>query len=134
MADARPLARPVTRRPRYASFVAWAIVGAGAGLALLTALTIGPLLLVAVVVASVVLMRRPGGVGEGVNGLVSGVGVPLLTIAYLNRDGPGRVCETSATEQTCSTEWSPWPWLVVGVVLVAGGVLLFRRAVRATAG
>ena len=132
-ADAPP-ARPVTRRPCYASFVAWAIVGACACLAVLTVLTIGPVLLVAVVVALVVLMRRPGGVGEEVNGLVSGAGVLLLTIAYLNRHGPGDYCETSATEQSCTSEWSPWPWLVVGVLLVAGGVLLFRRAVRAPAG
>jgi hypothetical protein len=132
-ADAPPT-HPVTRRPRYASFVAWAIVGACACLALLTALTIGPVLLVAVVMALVVLIRRPGGVGEGVNGLVSGAGVLLLTIAYLNRHGPGEYCETSATETHCTSEWSPWPWLVVGVLLGAAGVLLFRRAVRAAPG
>jgi hypothetical protein len=126
------LASP-SRRPSYGSFVAWMGVGAGACLALLTALTIGPVLLVAVVVALVVLIRRPGGVGEGVNGVVSGAGFVLLAIAYLNRHGPGEYCETSATEQHCSSEWSPWPWLVVGVLLVGGGVLLFHRAVRAPA-
>jgi hypothetical protein len=127
------LASP-SRRPSYGSFVAWMGVGAGTCLALLTALTIGPVLLVAVVVALVVLIRRPGGVGEGVNGVVSGVGVVLLAIAYLNRHGPGEYCETSATEQRCTSEWSPWPWLVVGLLLLAGGVLLFRRAGRAVAG
>jgi uncharacterized membrane protein len=132
-ADAPPV-RPVDRRPSYGTFVAWLAVGAGACLALLTALTIGPLVLVAVVVATVLLVRRPGSVDAAMTGLMCGVGALLLCVAFLNRHGPGDYCETSATEQTCSTQWSPWPWLVVGVLLVAGGVLLFRRAVRAPAG
>ena len=102
--------------------------------AVLIVLSIGPFLFVTVVVALVVLMRRSGGVGEGVNGFVSGVGVLLLTIAYLNRHGPGDYCETSATEQRCTSEWSPWPWLIVGVLLVAGGVLFFCWALRAPVG
>jgi hypothetical protein len=90
--------------------------------------------LVAVVTAVVLLVRRPGGVDEAMTGLMSGVGALLLCVGYLNRHGPGDYCETSATAQTCTSEWSAWPWLIVGVLLVAGGVLLFRRAVRATAG
>jgi hypothetical protein len=109
-------------------------VGAGACLALLTALTIGPAVLVAVVAALVALVRRPGGVDAGVTGLLSGAGVLALCVAFLNRQGPGEVCETSATQSTCTSEWSPWPWLVVGVLLMAGGVLPFRRVVRAVAG
>jgi uncharacterized membrane protein len=134
MADARPPARPVEARPTYGIFVAWIAVGAGACLALLTALTIGPAVLIAVVVATVLLVRRHGSVDAAMTGLMCGVGALLLCIAFLNRHGPGDYCETSATEQTCNSEWSPWPWLVVGVFLVAGGVLLFRRAVRAPAG
>jgi hypothetical protein len=49
-------------------------------------------------------------------------------IAYLNRHGPGEVCRTNAAQHECTTQWSPWPWLLVGLVLVAAGVLLFRRA------
>jgi hypothetical protein len=132
-ADAPP-ARPVDRRPSYWTFVAWLAVGAGACLALLTALTIGPLVLVGVVAAVVLLIRRPGNIDAAMTGLMSGAGVLLLCVAYLNRHGPGDYCTTSATEQTCTSEWSPWPWLVVGVLLVAGGVLLFRRAVQAATG
>jgi hypothetical protein len=117
-------------RPGYRSFVAWTAVGAGACLALLTVLTIGPFVLVAVVAALALLIPRRGRVEQGVTGLLSGAGLLLLYIAYLNRDGPGQVCRSSATEQTCTSEWSPWPWLVVGLVLVADGVLLFRRAAR----
>jgi hypothetical protein len=97
-------------------------------LALLTALTIGPFVLVAVVVALAVLVRGSHGIDAGVTGLLSGTGLPLLYIAYLNRDGPGDVCRTSATEHSCTSQWSPWPWLAVGTVLVVAGVVLFRRA------
>ena len=117
-------------RPGYGSFVAWTAVGAGACLALLTLLTIGPFVLVAVLAALAVLIPRRGSVEHGVTGLLSGAGLLALYIAYLNRDGPGEVCRSSATEQSCTSEWSPWPWLVLGLVLVAAGVALFRRAGR----
>jgi uncharacterized membrane protein len=118
------------RRARYATFAAWTAVGAGACLALLTLLTIGVAVLVVVLIAGALLVRRAGTMEHGVTGLMSGAGLLALFIAYLNRHGPGEYCQTTATEQHCSTEWSPWPWLVVGVVLVAGGVLLFREALR----
>jgi hypothetical protein len=63
---------------------------------------------------------------------LSGAGVLPLVVAWLNRDGPGDVCtEWSGTQCAASTEeWSPWPWLAVGVVLVAAGVVLTTLAVR----
>jgi di/tricarboxylate transporter len=96
-------------------------------LALLTPLTIGRFVLVAVIVALAVLLRRSGGFDAGVTGLLSGAGLLMVYIAYLNRDGPGEVCRINPTGQECTSEWSPWPWLVLGIVLVAAGVLLFRR-------
>jgi len=117
-------------RTRYATFAAWTAIGAGACLALLTVLTIGLPVLVVVLIAGTLLIRRAGSMEHGVTGLMSGVGLLLVLIAYLNRHGPGEYCQTTATEQHCTTQWSPWPWLIVGVVLVAGGALLFREAVR----
>jgi hypothetical protein len=117
-------------RARYATFAAWTAVGAGACLALLTVLTIGLPVLVVVLIAAVVLVRRAGTIEQGVTGLMSGAGLLLIFIAYLNRHGPGEYCRTTATEQHCTSEWSPWPWLVVGLFLVAGGALLFREALR----
>lgn len=120
---------PVVREsPGFGRFAAWVVVGAAACLALLTPLTIGPFVLVAVIVALGVLLRLSGGIGAEVTGVLSGVGALLLYVAYLNRHGPGDVCTTSATEQQCTSEWSPWPWLIVGILLVTAGVLLFRRA------
>jgi hypothetical protein len=137
MSDAPPRARAAGRWAGYGSFVAWTAIGAGVCVAWLSPLTIALAVLVAVVVAAAVLVGRPGGVDAGVTGLLSGPGMVLLVIAFLNRDGPGEVCKTSATGHHCTSAWSPWPWVVVGVLLVVGGVvlvaagaLLFRQAVR----
>ncbi len=66
---------------------------------------------------------------------LSGLGVLPLVVAWLNRDGPGEVCRSlGATGQECTEEWSPWPWLAVGVTLVAAGVVLTVLAVRRRSG
>jgi membrane protein implicated in regulation of membrane protease activity len=50
---------------------------------------------------------------SGWEGAISGLGLPLLCVAYVNRD-PG--------------DSSPWPWLVVGAGLLLAGVVIHRRA------
>jgi hypothetical protein len=50
----------------------------------------------------------------------------LLYIALLNRGGPGDVCTTTGTSSACTEEWSPWPFLAVGVALVVSGIVLTR--------
>ena len=46
-------------------------------------------------------------------GIISGLGLPFLLVAYVNR-GRG--------------DSSPWSWLVVGLGLLVAGVLAHRRA------
>jgi hypothetical protein len=50
-------------------------------------------------------------------GILSGVGVPLLVVAFLNRSGPAFVCSGN----TCDEQLSPWPWLLAGVLFVLLG-------------
>jgi hypothetical protein len=102
-------------------------IGVGVAVTVLTPLTVGPFVLVAVVVALGVLVRRPAGLDAAVTGLLPGAGLLMVYIAYINRHGPGEVCRTAATEHECTTQWSPWPWLLVGLGLTAVGVWLFRR-------
>jgi hypothetical protein len=117
-------ARPARDSTGAGAFIAWAATGACLGTGLLTALSIGPFLLVlAVIAAAVLIWRRLLGVAT--TGVVSGPGLISFAIAYLNRDGPGQVCTTTATAQSCVTEWSPWPWLAAGTVLVGAGLALF---------
>lgn len=114
-------------------FCAWFLVGGLASLGLLTALTIGVFLLAVALGTGVFLATRRGS-RTGRAGLLSGLGVPLLYVAFLNREGPGTVCTTTSTGQSCVDEYSPWGWLAAGaVLLVAGivlGVVLRRRQLR----
>ena len=54
----------------------------------------------------------------------------MLYVAWLNRDGPGTVCTSTATETSCGDEWSPWPFVVVAVVLAGAGLVAFLRLRR----
>lgn len=113
-------------------FGAWFLVGALASFGLLTVLTVGVFLLPVSLAAAVLLTTRRG-CRTGLAGLVSGLGVPLLYVAYLNRGGPGNVCTTTASGQSCVDEYSPWGWLAAGAVLLLAGMALglaLRRRAR----
>lgn len=112
-------------RPAIWPFAAWAVVGAGACLALLTAFTIGIFVLPLVMAATIALLRWRRTCNVAAVGLVSGLGLVPLYVAYLNRGGPGEICSTTAQGQECTTAWSPWPWLVVGLLLIGAGIVVF---------
>jgi len=86
--------------------------------------TIGLFLLalaaVLVALALVVPSLRP----PSVPGLLVGLSTAPLYIAWLNRDGPGLVCTTTADSMSCSDQWSPWPFVAVGVLFAGAGVAL----------
>jgi hypothetical protein len=110
-------------------FALWAAVGAGGVLGVLTAPTIGLFVLpVAVAVAAVLAWRRQ--VRLAGPGVLTGLGLLPCYIAYLNRGGPGTICTTTATSGSCTQEWSPWPWLAVGLCLVVAGLALQARTLR----
>jgi hypothetical protein len=99
----------------------WFLAGAALSSGLLAALTIGPVLWLVAVVLIVVTLRLGGG-NASAYGALAGVGATLLYVAWLNRNGPGNVCVSTPTEQSCTEEWSPWPWLAAGLLLVGVGV------------
>jgi hypothetical protein len=98
--------------------------GVGFAFGILGALTIGPFVLIVPTVAAIMFMRHPSA-RVGLPGLVSGIGFPLIYVAYLNRFGPGTVCRAVARGEECVDEWSPWPWLVVGVAVLIWGCAWF---------
>jgi len=112
-------------RPGIWPFLAWVALGAGFVLTALTALSIGVFVLPVAIAALIVLLRWRGSRNVTAVGLLTGAGIVPLYVSYLNRDGPGTVCRGTATGQTCIYEWSPWPWLLAGVALVAVGMGLF---------
>ena len=115
-------------------FFLWMLAGAGLVLGLLGILTIGILVLPVAVALAIVLTRWPRTRNRTAAGLLSGLGLVPLFVAYLNRAGPGTVCVSTATSQSCTQEWSPWPWASAGLALVTAGFVIFltlrRREAR----
>jgi hypothetical protein len=90
-------------------------------------LTVGPFVLLATLFFSGWLLWRFA-FGWAMGGLLTGAALPVLYVAWLNRDGPGQVCSRTATTETCADEWSPRPFVVAAIELaVAGLVVLLRR-------
>ena len=100
-------------------FWAWAAVGALATLSLdLGALTALPALLLGALVATLG-DRRQG----PVSGFTTGAGLPLLWVAYVQRQGPGTTCWHTATSAGCDQHLNPLPWLIVGITLALTGLI-----------
>jgi hypothetical protein len=114
--------RPSTRA--WAFFVAWAVIGAAYCLSILGALSIGVFVLPVALIATGFIATRRGG-ATGLLGIVAGLGLPLLYVALLNRRGPGTVCTAVHGGQSCSDEWSPWPFLVAGLVPLVASTVYF---------
>ena len=110
-------------------FGAWGAIGAAYALAVLGAMTIG-IFVLPFAVGATVFIRRRRQARVGLPGLFQDSALPLLYVAYLNRGGPGTVCSAIPGGQSCIDEWSPWPWLVVGLALVLAGVVGFVRRRR----
>lgn len=106
-----------------ARFWSWAVVGVLVGL---STLVLGAPVIVAVVLTAGVTaatgrFRRPA------LGFISGLGVPLLYVAWLNRAGPGTTCWRTTTGTGCDQHLNPLPWLLIGLGLFIVGVVAFAR-------
>jgi hypothetical protein len=112
-------------RPLLWPFFAWAAAGAGACVAVLSALSTGVFVTPLVIAATAALLRWPRSRTSAALGAVSGLGLVLLYVAGLNRGGPGEVCSTIPGGQTCVTQWSPWPWFGAGIALFTLGITAF---------
>jgi hypothetical protein len=106
------------------AFAAWCVVGAGLCFGVLSLLSVGWLVLLATFLLGAFLLWALE-FGWGLAGMLTGAGLPLLYVAWLNRDGPGEVCTYTATGHSCGDQSSPWPLMTLAVLLIAGGVVMF---------
>lgn len=119
-----PATATVDRQPAWPWFLAWFLVGACFAAAMASLPSIGLLILPVPILGAALLLRR--GPGRASFGLFSGAGVLLLYTAYLNRGGAGTVCTATNGGQTCTDEYSPWPFAAVGLLFFFGGPFLLQ--------
>jgi uncharacterized membrane protein len=102
-------------------FFAWAAVGSGfaLGISALGVFTIPVALLVTVLLV----VRHHA--DRSALGILVGVGLISLYVAYVQREGPGTVHWHTATASGSDQYLDPRPWLVAGILLVAVGGLVF---------
>ena len=110
------------------AWIWWVVTGAAIGVGIVGLLTIGGLFLVLGLVMAVAGAAMRWTHNRSVFMAVAGASAGPLTLAWLNRNGPGTVCETSGDVTACIEQWSPWPFLVVAVVLISVGVALAWKA------
>jgi len=100
-------------------FWVWAAVGAGVALG---SISLGPIASFPAGLAAVFLVRNPVA-RRAAFGLLTGAGVLLLYVAYVQRDGPGTTCWQTATSSGCAEHLDPLPWLAAGGVLFLAGIV-----------
>lgn len=113
-------------------FWVWAVVGIGFGFGISV---IGLVTIPASALASIFLLSRPG-LRASVYGVLVGIGIPLLAVAFMNRQGPGTVCHSfdAGRGVQCDDLYDPRKWAGIGLAFVLAGLLaqLYATGPRAS--
>ena len=104
-------------------FWAWAAFGMAAAFGLLV---VGVLAFAPIAIIGSVMAARSA-IRHSAFGFVSGVGLLLLYVAWVQRAGPGTTCWTRGTSSGCDQHLNPLPWLIAGLALFVGGVVGHAR-------
>lgn len=116
-----------------AAFLGWVLLGTGVGAGLGLGIPGGLFVALALLLVGGLLVVRQG-LRPAQLGVVTGLSALPFALAWLNRHGPGTFCSGGVTgASACVVQSNPWPYVLVGLVLVVVGVLLFRRLRRAPA-
>ena len=106
-------------RPSLWAHAWWLASGALLGLGVGSILTIGIFVLPVGIALVVVGALAPRFCNRSALAAVAGLALPVLYIAWLNKGGPGEVCTSNSTGTSCTDAWSPWPFVAVGLFLLA---------------
>ena len=102
-------------------FFAWSAVGVGLALAV-SVLGIFGVPLALLVAALLVVFHHAD---RSAFGVLAGVGLLSLYVAFVQRHGPGTVYWHTATASGSEQYLDPRPWLAAGILLVAFGIGAF---------
>jgi hypothetical protein len=118
--------RPAKHVTACGWFWAWAMVG------LVTALSLdfGPVAALPAFGLGALVARAGDRRCRGLGGVITGAGLPLLWVAYVQRQGPGTTCSHTGSGAGCDQHLDPRPWLIIGVALVLAGLIVQSRRNR----
>jgi hypothetical protein len=88
--------------------------------------SLGVLVLAPAGIVAVLMASRPT-IRRSAFGLLSGAGVLLLYVAWVQRAGPGTTCWHTATASGCDQHLNPLPWLLVGIAMFISGIVADAR-------
>lgn len=116
--------RDAATHPPLWAYGWWLLAGASVAFGFLAMLTIGlPFLLLGIALTGGGI-AIPATRSLAVTAVLAGLAAPLLYIAWLNRDGPGTICTTTAHGGSCEEQWDPWPWVIAAGLLIVATVVL----------
>jgi hypothetical protein len=101
----------------------WTGIGAAGALGLVS---LGPLALVPAVIAALLMLSRRRLRGSAF-GVLSGAGLLLLFVAWVQRHGPGTTCWHTAMGSGCDQHLNPIPWLICGLAFLIAGIAAHRN-------
>jgi hypothetical protein len=104
-------------------FWVWAFLGCIAALGFVS---LGVLVLAPIAAVGGLMASRPV-IRNSAFGLLTGAGVLFLSVAWLQRAGPGTTCWHTATASGCDEHLNPLPWLVAGIATFIGGIVCHAR-------
>lgn len=119
-------------RTFWPSTAYWGLVGACAAFGLATAFTYGPLFFLAAAALLIlglivrVIDKRASPAA------LAGISIAPFYVAWLNRRGPGEICEQIKYGTQCLEEWNPWPIAAFGMALLALSILILLRTRKVT--
>ena len=102
----------------------WLVTGALLGLGAVSILTIGVFVLPIGIALGMAGAVVPALHNRAALVMIAGLALAVLYIAWLNKDGPGEVCNSAGT--SCTDQWSPWPLVLVAILLLSTPVLATR--------
>jgi hypothetical protein len=104
-------------------FWAWAVLGCAAALGFVS---LGVVVLAPVAIVGMSMASRPR-IRRSAFGLLSGAGILLLYVAWVQRAGPGTTCWQAGTASGCDQHLNPLPWLLAGTTLFVAGIAAHAR-------
>jgi len=120
----RTLATKAASRHTVVWFVVWLALGAVLAFSFVDGFAFG-LFVFPFAIAGITLLIVRHHLDRSAWGLLCGIGLLSLAVAYVQRQGPGTVTWHTATASGSETYLDPRPWLVVGLLLVLVGIVAF---------